>query len=201
MPSSNSNARVGSRIPVGEVVPYHEAVAGIKKVLEYLGYDDGLDGLEDTPERVVKALAEMTDGYGLDPSAILSKVFEDSYDEVVILRDISFTSLCGHHLLPFSGTVDVGYIPGKVVGLSKLARLVECFARRLQIQERLTRQIAEAIQANLEPKGVAVVVRAQHSCVGCRGIKKPGATMVTSTMLGAFREDASARAEFLGLCR
>lgn len=148
-------------------------------------------------------MLEMTLGYQEDPKEILSRTFDEKSDEVVILRGIEFTSLCRHHLLPFSGTADVGYLPGetgKVVGLSKLARLVDCFARRLQLQERMTRQIAESLMGHLNARGAAVVVRAKHSCMACRGVKKASATMVTSCCLGAFREDGRLRSEFLTLC-
>jgi GTP cyclohydrolase I len=164
-------------------------------------YDVGDEAMENTPRRFVKALEEMTKGYEESPATILGKVFEDSYDEVVILRNIPYTSVCLHHILPFSGTADVGYLPGKVVGLSKLARLVDCFARRLQMQERMTRQIAESLMEHLEAKGAAVVTRGVHSCMQCRGVKKSGAEMVCSTMLGVFRDDVAARAEFLTLCK
>lgn len=157
-------------------------------------------GMEDTPQRVYRALVEMTSGYREDPATILSTVFEEPCDEVVVLKGIQFVSLCEHHMLTFTGTVDVGYIPGKVVGLSKLARLVDCFARRFQIQERMTRQIATSIMEHLKAEGAAVVVRAVHSCMACRGVKKQGATMVTSSMLGSFRTDVAARMEFLHLC-
>lgn len=165
------------------------------------GMTQDKETLENTPGRFVKALEEMTEGYGMDPKEILSKVFEDSYDEVVILRGIEFNSLCEHHLLPFSGTVDVGYIPGRVVGLSKLARLVDCYSRRLQMQERMTRQIAEALAEHLGAKGVAVVSRGRHSCMCHRGVRKANAEMICSTMLGAFRDNSDARAEFLMLCQ
>lgn len=157
--------------------------------------------LANTPTRFIKAIQEMTEGYGMDPVEILGKVFEESYDEVVILRKIEFTSLCEHHLLPFSGSVDIGYIPGKVVGLSKLARLVDCFSRRLQMQERMTRQIADALEKHLSAKGVAVVSRGTHSCMCHRGVRKAGAEMICSSMLGEFRSDKAARAEFLSLCK
>lgn len=157
-------------------------------------------GLVDTPTRVVKALREMTKGYAEDPEDILGKVFEEPCDEVIILRDIPFTSLCEHHLLPFVGTADVGYLPGSVVGLSKLARLVDCYACRLQMQERLTKEIAESLVQHLKARGAAVVTRAIHSCLACRGAKKAGAEMVCSSMLGVFRDKPEARAEFLALC-
>lgn len=178
-----------------------DAENAVRLLLSYLGQNPASDGLRDTPGRVVRALVEMTKGYKDEPKEILGRVFDVSYDQVVILRDIEFTSLCEHHLLVFSGTVDIGYIPGRVVGLSKLARLVDCFAHRLQVQERMTNEIAQAIHEHLEAKGVAVVVRAQHSCMACRGVRKPGAEMVTSAMLGLFRSEAAARAEFLSLCR
>jgi len=141
----------------------------------------------------------MTSGYNDDPAEILSRTFEESSDEMVVLRGISFHSTCEHHLLPFYGEASVGYLPGKVVGISKLARLVDSYARRLQIQERLTRQVADAIEQHLEARGVGVIVRAHHLCMGCRGVRQQGTEMVTSSMLGTLRSDAMARAEFLRL--
>lgn len=175
--------------------------SNVRRILQYIGEDPNRDGLKETPHRVVKALKEMTGGYKEKPEDILSKTFDEPYDEVVISSGIPFTSLCEHHMLPFSGTADVGYIPGKVVGLSKLARLVDCFARRLQIQEKMTRQIADSIQTALQARGVAVVIKAEHSCMACRGVKKSGTKMVTSAMLGAFRDKPEARQEFLALCQ
>lgn len=192
----------------------------VKLLLHHLGQDINREGLRDTPERWLHAMREMTQGYHMNTKTILSTVFDQEYDEVIISRNIPFTSLCEHHLLPFTGTADVGYIPGfevvgiysgtgmllsdakryKVVGLSKLARLVDCFALRLQIQEQMTQQIAQALVEHLNPNGVAVVVRAEHACMSCRGVRKSGSEMITSCMLGAFREDASARQEFLQLC-
>ena len=163
--------------------------------------DPDREGLRDTPLRVVKALKEMTRGYDEDPATILSKTFNEECDEMIVVSGITFTSLCEHHLLPFTGTADVAYIPGKVVGLSKLARLVDCFAKRLQIQERMTAQIANAIIEYLNPKGVAVVIKGHHACMSCRGIKKSGAVMVTSSMHGVFKDNALARSEFLELCK
>lgn len=178
-----------------------DPIDAVKVLLNCLGINSDAPGLLDTPRRVVKALQEMTVGYKQDPKEILGRVFEDSYDELVLSKDIPFTSTCEHHLAPFIGTAAIGYIPsdGKVVGLSKLARLLDCFALRLQIQERLTRDIANALDEVLKPQGVGVIIRAQHSCMSCRGVKKAGSTMVTSCMLGIFREDAMARAEFLKL--
>lgn len=174
----------------------------ILRLLQWVGEDPKRDGLIDTPKRVLKAFKEMTSGYQECPADILSKIFEEPYDEVVISRAIPFTSLCEHHLLPFTGTVDVGYLPSRrgVVGLSKLARLVDCFSKRLQVQERMTRQIADSIMTHLVAQGAAVVVRAEHSCMACRGVKKAGSEMVTSCMLGVFRDKPEARAEFLSLC-
>ncbi|GAG14097.1 unnamed protein product, partial [marine sediment metagenome] len=157
--------------------------------------------LVDTPRRVVAALKEMTQGRHQDPAKILATVFDEPCDEMVVLRDIPFVSLCEHHMLPFAGTVDIGYLPGDtVVGLSKLARLVDCFAQRLQIQERLTQQVATAIDEQLQPVGVGVIVRANHACMSCRGVRKHDTTMVTSSLLGAFR-NGDARHEFLSLAR
>lgn len=174
----------------------------VRILLQHVGEDPDREGLKGTPDRVYRAWKEMTAGYAEDPAVILSRVFEESYDEVVVVKDIPFNSICEHHALPFIGTADIGYLPdGKVVGLSKLARLVDCFSRRLQIQEKMTRQIADSIQTHLNAKGVAVVVRASHSCMGCRGVKKPGTVMVTSCMLGVFREKPEARAEVLSLMK
>lgn len=170
--------------------------------LRTIGYETaGGDGLENTPMRVARAMAEMTAGRFEDPGTILATTFDaDGYDELVLLSGVTFTSLCEHHVLPFQGVAHVGYLPGnRVVGLSKLARLVDCYAKRLQIQERMTAQIANAINEHLCPRGVGVVVEARHECMACRGVKKDGATMVTSSMLGAFRDTPEARAELLGL--
>ena len=169
----------------------------IVTLLRYIGEDPDRDGLRDTPARVARAWREMTSGYDDDPATILGRTFDESSDEMIILRGISFYSTCEHHLLPFYGTATVGYLPGKVVGISKLARLVECFARRLQIQERMTRQIAEAVETHLDARGVAVVLRAHHLCMGCRGVRQEETEMVTSSMLGTLRSDATSRSEFL----
>jgi GTP cyclohydrolase I len=175
----------------------------IVRLLQFVGEDPLREGLRDTPGRVGRSMLELTAGYKQDPAEILSRVFADGgegYDQMVVLREIKFTSLCEHHLLPFQGTATVGYVPdGSVVGISKLARLVECFARRLQVQERMTVQIAQAIEAHLAPLGTGVVIRAHHSCMGCRGVKQEAAVMVTSAMYGVLREKPEARAEFLSL--
>jgi len=173
--------------------------AAVSALLEVIGENRLRDGLKDTPERVARSLLEMTAGYHEDPKAILSTTFDVRYDQIVVLKDIQFVSLCEHHMLPFHGIAHVGYVPGdRVVGLSKMARLVNCFARRLQVQERLTNEIAEAMDKHLVPEGVGVIVNAHHSCMSCRGVRQPASNMVTSAMLGSMRE-ARCRAEFLEL--
>jgi GTP cyclohydrolase I len=175
------------------------AIGGIESLLRYLGQDPTEEGLAKTPMRVVKAMSEMCAGYDEDPKEILETAFKADYDQMVILKGIAFTSLCEHHLLPFIGTATVAYIPkGRVVGLSKLARLTMCFARRLQLQERMTTQIADALQEHVDPVGVGVIVRASHQCMACRGIRVSGATMVTSALRGEFVQP-EVRAEFLRL--
>lgn len=167
--------------------------------LESIGEDPTRDGLKETPRRVIASLQEMTCGYGENPKTILSKVFEVAYDEIVILKDIGFWSLCEHHMIPFHGKIHIGYLPnGKVVGISKLARLAFAFSRRLQVQERLTQDIANAIMENLKPQGVGVVIEATHLCMAMRGVQAP-AVMVTSCLLGLFRDRC--RQEFLDLVR
>lgn len=175
----------------------------VKMMLLAIGEDPNREGLRDTPKRVVKSWGELFAGYTQDPEGILSTCFEDgACDELVILRGIEFASMCEHHMLPFRGVAHVGYLPaGKVVGLSKLARLVDCFARRLQIQEKLTAQVADTIDKVLSPKGVAVVMEAHHQCMSCRGVGKQNATMVTSAVRGVLRDNPTARAEFLTLVR
>ena len=183
----------------GNSVTQRRAENAVRTLLLWMGEDPNRDGLIATPERVARAMAELTSGYALDPKEILTRSFEVKYDEMILLRRISFHSLCEHHLLPFHGTASVGYIPQqKVVGISKLARLVEAYAKRLQIQERMTNQIAEAVQTHLNPLGVGVIVKAHHLCMGCRGVKKPQTEMITSAMYGIFRT-TEARAEFLKL--
>ena len=173
----------------------------IREMLVHLGEDPEREGLVKTPQRVAKAMAALTAGYHEDAEAIVrSAIFDVANEEIVLVRDIDFHSLCEHHMLPFSGRAHVAYLPkGKVVGLSKLARVVEVYARRLQVQERMTRQIAEALQNALEPQGVAVVLEASHSCMAMRGVKKAQAVTVTSTMLGAFRSNPVTRAELMQL--
>ena len=176
------------------------AEEAVEVLLRTIGEDPSRDGLRDTPGRVVKALREMTAGYAEDPAEILSRTFDEYSDELIILRNIDFHSTCEHHLLPFHGTAAVGYLPGRVVGISKLARLVHCFARRLQIQERMTQQIARAVEEHLEARGVAVIVSANHLCMAGRGVKLPGAELITSAMLGRLRTAADTRSEVLRLC-
>lgn len=172
----------------------------VVRLLSYLGDDPTREGLRDTPARVCRALGEMTQGYSTDVAELLACTFDVPHDSMVLVRGIEFVSLCEHHVLPFTGTATVGYLPGdRVVGLSKLARLVDAFAQRLQVQERMTDQIADAIVEHLHPGGVGVVVTGVHGCMTCRGVRKPGASMVTSALRGAFREDPTARAEFLAL--
>lgn len=177
-----------------------EGEHAVAALLRLIGEDPQRDGLRETPSRVVKALLEMTGGYDESPAEILSKTFAEHSDELIILRGIDFHSICEHHLLPFQGVAHVGYLPGRVVGISKLARLVHCFARRLQIQERLTQQVAHAVETHLEARGVGVIVTAHHLCMGCRGVKLPATQLVTSAMLGTLRNHAETRSEFLRLC-
>lgn len=171
----------------------------IRTLLTELGEDPGRAGLVGTPERVRRMYAELTDGYATDPEALLNKAaFEVDYDEMVVVRDIEFYSLCEHHLLPFFGRAHVGYLPrGRVIGLSKIPRIVDMYAHRLQVQERMTQQVATFLMERLEPKGVGCVVEATHLCTVMRGVRKQQATMVTSAMLGTFRADARTRSEFL----
>lgn len=177
----------------------HAAAEAVTTILRFIGEDPDRDGLADTPGRVLKAWRELTSGYDIDPADVLARTFDETSDEMIVLRGISFHSTCEHHLLPFYGEAAVGYLPGKVVGISKLARLVDCFARRLQIQERMTRQVAQAIEEHLEARGVGVIIRAHHLCMGCRGVRQQTTSMVTSSMLGTLRSDATSRAEFLRL--
>ena len=172
----------------------------VRTLLMWCGRDPADEAVIDTPRRVVDSLHELTAGYTHDPSQILERRFAIDHDELVLLEDIRFTSLCEHHMLPFTGQAAVAYLPGpdlKVVGISKLARIVECYARRLQVQERMSQQIATALVQHLGAKGVAVIIRAHHECMGCRGVRQPTARMVTSTMRGVFREDSAARNEVM----
>jgi len=175
----------------------------VREMLVRLGEDPEREGLVRTPERVHKAFEFLTRGYNEDPEAMLKKaLFTVGYDEMVIVKDVEMFSLCEHHMLPFFGKVHVAYIPnGKVIGLSKIPRLIEIFSRRLQIQERLTTQIAETIQSVIQPQGVGVVIEARHLCMMMRGVEKQHSAAVTSSMLGCFREEQETRTEFLSLIR
>ena len=181
-----------------------QAESAVRTLLRWAGDDPNREGLRDTPARVARAYDDWFSGYADDPVTFLQRTFEEveGYDEMVVLRDIRFESHCEHHLAPIIGRAHVGYLPArKVVGISKLARVVDAYARRLQVQEKMNAQIANCIQHVLEPKGVAVVIEAAHQCMTTRGVHKPGVTMVTSTMLGAFREDSRTRREFLAMIR
>jgi GTP cyclohydrolase I len=172
----------------------------VREILAAVGEDPDREGLLETPARVARMYAEMFAGLNKEPAEHLQKVFTEEYDEVVLIKDITFCSMCEHHLLPFTGKAHVGYLPrGKVVGLSKLARVVEDVARRPQVQERMTETIANLVESELDASGVAVVLEASHSCMTIRGIRKPGSTCMTSAMRGVFRENLSSRAEILGL--
>jgi len=172
----------------------------VKEILLAAGEDIEREGLKGTPERVARMYAELLAGMREDPKKHLSTAFTEKYDEIVLLRDIPFYSICEHHLMPFIGSAHVAYLPsGTVLGVSKLARIVDCFARRLQVQERLTDQIADFIMDSLKPKGVAVVLEASHSCMTIRGAKKPGSVMVTSSLRGIFKRDPRSRNEVMSL--
>jgi GTP cyclohydrolase IA len=183
--------------------PEDRIPALVESLLAELGEDPERQGLKATPARVSKALRELTDGYDVAVEDVIAgAVFDQDYDEMVLVKDIAFYSLCEHHMLPFFGTCHVGYLPkGKVVGLSKIPRLVGVFAHRLQLQERMTNEIAQALNEALAPRGVGIVVEARHLCIEMRGVQKTGGQMITSCMLGTFRRDARTRAEFLDLVR
>jgi GTP cyclohydrolase I len=181
-----------------------QAEAAVRTLIEWAGDDPDREGLLDTPARVTRAYKELFSGYGSDPRAYLKRTFSEvgGYDELVILKDIRVVSFCEHHMLPFLGRAHVGYLPRKrVVGISKLARVVHGFSRRLQIQEKLTAEVAEAIQDILEPKGVGVVVISEHSCMTMRGVNTPGSRLTTSHLLGEVRDDPRTRQEFFELVR
>ncbi len=176
-----------------------QAKEAVRTLIRWAGDDPGREGLAGTPDRVVRAYEEFFAGYGQDPHEILQKTFEEveGYDEMVVLRDIPFESHCEHHMVPIIGKAHVGYLPHhRVVGISKLARVVDAYAHRLQIQEKMTAQIADAIDGALQPLGVAVIIESEHHCMTTRGVHKDGTTMVTSRMIGAFRDDIQLRREF-----
>ncbi len=183
-------------------VDHARAVAAVRELLLAVGEDPGRPGLQDTPDRVARAYAETFAGLWQDPSDVLATTFDEDHDEMVLVKDIPMYSTCEHHLVPFHGVAHVGYIPaedGRVTGLSKLARLVEVYARRPQVQERMTSQIADALADVLKPRGVLVVIEAEHLCMAMRGIRKPGATTVTSAVRGLFRENPATRSEAMSL--
>jgi GTP cyclohydrolase I len=189
-------------IPSRSPIQIEQAQESVRGLLRFLGEDPAREGLQDTPARVVRALGEHFSGYGLDPGEYLSKTFEEveGYDELVLVSDIEVFSHCEHHMVPFVGKAHVAYIPdGRVVGLSKLARVVDVFAKRLQVQEKLTKQIADAIESHLKPQGVAVIMQCQHFCMCYRGVKKPGSWTTTSKLHGLFLKDAASRMELFTL--
>ena len=184
----------------GNTIDTDRITKAVKEILLAVGEDTEREGLKKTPERVAKMYTELLGGMNEDPQKHLRSIFTENYDEIVLLRDVPFYSICEHHLMPFIGSSHVAYLPtGTVLGVSKLARIVDCFARRLQTQERLTYQIADFIMNSLKPRGVAVVIEASHSCMTIRGIKKPGSMMVTSALRGIFRRDPKSRNEVLSL--
>lgn len=194
-------SRDDSESPSGKTKPSRtEATAALRTLLAWIGEDPHREGLRETPERVLRAYGEFFAGYGQQPTSILAKTFDeiDGYDGPVVVRDIEVESHCEHHMVPFRGVAHVAYLPnGRVVGLSKLARLVGAFSRRLQIQERLTAQIAHALQTELDARGVAVVIAAQHECMSTRGVRQRGANTVTTQVTGVWADDPQARAEIL----
>jgi len=182
---------------------YQQRLIDVRDIISYIGDDPTREGLVDTPKRVLKAYGKIFGGYKMTPEEALGRTFEaDGYDQMVMLKDIEFYSTCEHHMIPFFGKIHVAYIPNhRIVGISKLARLVEVYARRLQVQERLTCQVADSIMKVLEPKGAMVVCEAQHLCMLARGVEKQNSVMVTSTIKGAFRDNPNCREEFFGLLR
>ncbi|MEP6599263.1 MAG: GTP cyclohydrolase I FolE [Actinomycetota bacterium] len=178
------------------------AAAAIRELLLAIGEDPNRDGLKRTPERVARSYAEIFGGLFVDPDEVLQTTFDENHDELVLVKDIALYSTCEHHLVPWHGTAAVGYIPGddgRITGLSKLARVVDLYARRPQVQERLTAQVADAVMSRLQPKGVIVVVEAEHLCMAMRGVRKPGSRTVTSAVRGIFQSDARTRAEAITL--
>jgi len=201
MPKDHTEKRARNDVK-GGCPSREEAEEAVRVLIRWAGDDPDREGLKSTPGRVVRAYEEHFAGYGTDPADVLGRTFKETngYDEIVVLKDIRFESHCEHHIAPIIGRVHVAYLPDKrVIGISKLARLVEVFAKRLQIQEKMTAQIAMALNDALKPKGVAVIVEAAHQCMTTRGVHKPGVAMVTSHMLGAFRDDPMTRRELLAI--
>ncbi len=185
---------------IGKPVDLERIKAAVREILAAVGEDPDREGLQETPRRVAKMYEEVFSGLTINPADLLVTAFEEEYDELVVLRDIPFHSMCEHHLLPFEGVAHVGYLPdGRIAGISKLARVVDAFARRPQVQERLTNQVADILMQRLMAKGVAVIMEATHSCMTCRGVRKPGSIMVTSAMRGRCKSDARTRSEVLML--
>ncbi len=204
LPDRNThNGKQAQLHPESVEISKDKMMDAVRVMLESVGEDPEREGLLKTPKRVAEAMLFLTQGYNESLETLLNgAIFDEGHNEMVLVRDITFFSLCEHHMLPFMGKAHVAYIPNqKVVGLSKLARIVEMYSRRLQVQERLTRQIAEAVQEILEPQGVAVVMEATHMCMVMRGVQKPGSWTVTSAMLGSFQEDQKTREEYLNLIR
>ncbi len=202
-PSKADTSQTNSLIPGSHLKASlaGRAYFGIERMLEFIGENRDRDGLQETPQRVMKAAQEIYAGYTQDPKEIF-KTFDVACDEMVVVKDIEFYSMCEHHMLPFFGKVHIGYLPGKrVLGLSKFARLVDVFARRLQVQERLTKQVADALMKGLRPRGVGVIMEAQHLCMMMRGCAKQNSSATTSSMLGSFRKDQKVRAEFLSMVK
>lgn len=194
------NAELGDEARPRSAIDLPRIERAVREILTAVGEDPDREGLYETPRRVARMYAELFGGLDEDPRRHLGKVFTEKYDEMVLVRDISFCSMCEHHLLPFLGRAHIGYIPGgKVVGLSKLARVVECVSRRPQVQERMTEEIADLLVAELSVKGVAVVIEATHTCMTIRGVRRPGSECVTSAMKGIFRSHLSSRSEIMTL--
>lgn len=197
-----ARARNGKVVALKQPAEAHNGIIeSVRRILEYIGEDPEREGLAKTPDRVARAYAYLTKGYSEDPKAVINQaMFTEDYQEMVLVKDIDFFSLCEHHLLPFYGRAHVAYIPKRrIVGLSKVARLVEVFSRRLQVQERLTTQLANTVMGELDPRGVGVIVRAEHLCMRMRGVEKQNSVVTTSAMLGVFRSNQATREEFITL--
>ena len=198
--SCDADDRTGDAPPAAGKVDLRRIERAVREILTAVGEDPDREGLVQTPERVARMYAEIFGGLHLDPAVYLQKTFTQQHDEMVLVKDISFSSCCEHHLLPFTGSVHIAYLPdGQVVGLSKLARITEVIARRPQVQERMTEELAELVMRELRPRGVGVVVEAAHSCMTIRGVKKPGAMTITSAMRGLFKTNPMTRNEFMAL--